>query len=251
MAHNDEFHPDAHPEATEITGTRTYGEWGQCIVEASSTGDRCTQPAKGSHGKCRYHGGAEESGAPEGNSNAEGNAGGDGAEEGNTRAVTHGAYADQSNLYSDVFNDAERELADEIFADYRDRYEAIHGDLPAGHRLRLFKIAVNAVAEIRVENWVTQKPEDLESGPTWIDKETKLKTTQERAYEEIRYKKSPALAAKKTLSNDNRQWLKDLDLHGTDEIDVNVSGDVNHSHEHELDEAMEQLIEDLAEDMRV
>lgn len=199
------------------------------------------------HGRCRKHGGGSD-GAPEGNDNAEGNDGG--AEEGNTRAVTHGAYADQSNLYSEVFDDDERQMADDIYADYRDRYKAIHGDLIYGHRVRLFKIAVNAVTEIRVENWVTEKPDDLESGTTWIDKETKLKTTQERAYEETKYKKSPALAAKKTLSNENRKWLKDLDLLGADEIDVNVSGEVDHSHEHELDETTEQLIDDLAEDMR-
>lgn len=67
----DSFHPDAHPEAREITGDRDYGEWGQCIATATTTGSRCTQPAKGPHGKCHSHGGAEGSGAPEGNGNAE------------------------------------------------------------------------------------------------------------------------------------------------------------------------------------
>jgi PAS domain S-box-containing protein len=179
-----------------------------------------------------------------------GNDGGDGAEEDNTRAVTHGAYADQSNLYSQVFDDVERQVADDIFADYRDRYEAIHGDLIYGHRVRLFKISVNAVTEIRVENWVTQKPEDLESGTTWIDEETRIKTTQDRVVEETKYKKSPALAAKKTLSNENRKWLKDLDLLGADEINVDVSGEVDHNHEHGLDEATEQIIDDLADDLK-
>jgi|AntDeeMetagen134_2_1112570.scaffolds.fasta_scaffold07988_2 hypothetical protein len=202
-------------------------------------------------GKCRRHRGTSPDGSShEGNDFAEGNDGGDGAEEDNTRAVTHGAYADQSNLYSQVFDDVERQVADDIFADYRDRYEAIHGDLIYGHRVRLFKISVNAVTEIRVENWVTQKPEDLESGTTWIDEETRIKTTQDRVVEETKYKKSPALAAKKTLSNENRKWLKDLDLLGADEINVDVSGEVDHNHEHGLDEATEQIIDDLADDLK-
>jgi len=250
MGAPDEFHDDAHPDAREITGDRNYGEWGQCIATAKSTGERCRGYAQGPHGKCSTHGGSDDSGAPEGNSNAEGNDGG--AEEGNTRAVSHGAYADQSNLYSQVFSDAERQMADDIFADYRDRYKAIHGDLIYGHRVRIFKISVNAVTEIRVENWTADKPEELESGTTWIDKETKIKTTQDRSFEETTYKKSPALAAKKTLSNENRKWLKDLNLLGTDEIDVDISGEVDHSHEHEhgLDENTEEIIDDLADNLK-
>ena len=48
-------------------------------------------------GKCRRHRGTSPDGSShEGNDFAEGNDGGDGAEEGNTRAVTHGAYADEN-----------------------------------------------------------------------------------------------------------------------------------------------------------
>lgn len=78
MGAPDEFHPDAHPEAREITGDRKYGEWGQCVAKAKSTGERCRGYAQGAHGKCRTHGGAEDSGAPEGNQNAS----------------THGAYSE-------------------------------------------------------------------------------------------------------------------------------------------------------------
>jgi len=35
-----------------------YGEHGRCEATASSTGERCRQPATGDHGKCRYHGGS-------------------------------------------------------------------------------------------------------------------------------------------------------------------------------------------------
>lgn len=92
MAAPDEFHEDVHPDAREITGNRQYGEWGQCIATAKSTGERCRGYAQGSHGKCRAHGGSDDSGAPEGNKNAEDNDGG--APEENDNAVTHGAYAD-------------------------------------------------------------------------------------------------------------------------------------------------------------
>lgn len=237
--------PTLDPTDESCRGKRTEKQGDETIFVGycKSTPGRGTDHV--GEGRCKHHGGN--------NSGENGQGGareGAGAEEDNTNGVTHGAYADQSNLYSQEFSDDERALADRIFDDYRERYEAIHDDLPHGHRLRLFKIAVNAVTEIRVENWVNQKPADLESGTTYIDKETKLKTTQEQVYEEIRYKKSPALAAKKTLSNDNRQWLKDLDLLGTDEVDVNVSGDVDHNHEHGLDEDTEQLIESIGDDLK-
>lgn len=204
-------------------------------------------------GRCkRCLGTSPDGSSHEGNDNAVGNEGGAAPEE-NTNAVTHGAYADQSNLYSEVFDDAERELADAIFADYRDRYERLHGELPEGHRLRLFKIAVNAVTELRVENWVTEKPTELDSGTTWIDRETEQKFVEGVGpVTEKKYRKSPALAAKKTLSSENRMWLKDLDLLGPDEISVDVSGTVDHEHEHEhgLDEGTQKIIEDLAEDLK-
>lgn len=215
-----------------------------CGAQAKSTGEPCQRPAgwgtDNSSGRCKFHGGSSPGGQ-------EGNDGG--APEDNTNSVSHGAYADQSNLYNDIFSDDERSVADDIFADYRDRYKNIHGRLIYGHQVRLFKIAVNAVTEIRVENWVSQKPDDLESGTTFIDEETRLKTTEHDMREETRYRKSPALAAKKTLSSDNRQWLKSLDLLGTDSIDVNVSGEVDHDHNHDLDDATKDIIDDLSDDL--
>ncbi|ELY91463.1 hypothetical protein C484_10561 [Natrialba taiwanensis DSM 12281] len=143
----------------------------------------------------------------EGNDNAVGNDGG--AEEGNTNSVSHGAYAEQSNLYNDVFTNAERDIADDIFEDYKNRYLEAHGDIPTGHELRLFKLSVNAVTEIRVENWATDRPEVLDSGTPHIDSEQHFTEGGQRYF---KYKKSPSLAAKKTLSNENRMWLKDLGL---------------------------------------
>lgn len=47
-----------------------YRWHGRCEATAQTTGRQCLQPATGDHGKCYYHGGAEGSGAPEGNQNA-------------------------------------------------------------------------------------------------------------------------------------------------------------------------------------
>ena len=101
MGSPDEFHPDAHPTAREITGDRQYGEWGQCVAKAKSTGDRCRGYAQGPHGKCSTHGGAKGSGAPEGNDNA----------------VDHGGFREHftSNLTEGeqkAFDDAYNQLED-------------------------------------------------------------------------------------------------------------------------------------------
>lgn len=162
-------------------------------------------------------------GAPEGNDNAVGH----GAKEGNDNALKHGAYAEQSKLYKAVFTDAERELADEIYTDYRDRYESEHGDVPKGHDLRLFKIAVNAVTEIRVDNWATDRPREAESGTPFVDKEETTKFSPDgHAVDDVTFNKSAAVAAKKTLSNDNRRWLKELRLLEPNQVEVQHSGDV-------------------------
>jgi hypothetical protein len=62
-------------------GTR-YGEHGRCEATAKTTGERCRQPATGEHGKCYYHGGAPNTGAPEGNQNAANSSTSDGARSG-------------------------------------------------------------------------------------------------------------------------------------------------------------------------
>ncbi|MFB9324254.1 hypothetical protein, partial [Cryptosporangium minutisporangium] len=183
-----------------------------CGATAKSTGEPCKRPAgwgtPNNSGRCKFHGGS----TPSKDENPD-----VGPPEGARNGLTHGAYADKSHLYSQVFTDLEREIADDIFTDYVTRYKELHGDIPKGHELRLFKLSVNAVTEIRVENWATDRPETLNTGTPYVDEETHKKTAQmpdgsTRVIEEKRYKKSPALAAKKTLSNENRQWLKDLGL---------------------------------------
>lgn len=49
---------------------RPYGCYGRCEATAKTTGERCSQPATGGHGKCYYHGGASGPGAPKDNQNA-------------------------------------------------------------------------------------------------------------------------------------------------------------------------------------
>lgn len=95
MGAPDEFHPDVHSDATEITGDREYGEWGQCVATAKSTDERCRGYAQGPHGKCSTHGGAEDSGAPEDNTNA----------------ATHGAYS--QSFVEDFLTDEEKERVEQ------------------------------------------------------------------------------------------------------------------------------------------
>lgn len=208
----DEFHPDAHPQATDITGSRDYGEWGQCTFdEARSTGERCTQPAKGPHGKCRFHGGSEDAGAPEGNQNATGNSGGS-APEGNTNAVTHGAYADHNSYYQDILGDTMQQFVDDVFADYLQEYRNLHGEPPLGIESELFRISVTHAKDIGLDRWADEKPDELDSGHPLVDKEVSMKEVGDRIVEERKYRESVVQSAQKRLSTDRRQWLKDLGL---------------------------------------
>jgi len=161
-------------------------------------------------GRCSNHGGAS-SGAPEGNENAEGNDGG--APEDNTNAVTHGAYADANSYYQDVLDDDLRQFVDEVFADYKEDYEARHGEPPLGIEAELFRIAVTHAKDIGLDRWADDKPEGLESGHPLVDKETNLVPIGEGMVETERsYRESVVLAAQKKLSSDRRMWLKDLGL---------------------------------------
>lgn len=164
-------------------------------------------PIRGAN-RCRMHGGQSP--------------GGDGAPEGNSRAVTHGAYADQKKLYSQEFSERECDLADRIFEDYYGRYQSLHdAEPPLGFKLRLFNIAVNAVTEMRVENWFTDQPDELQTGTPHLDRETHVSESGTKYY---RYQKSPAMAAMKSLSDYNRKWLKTFGLEP--ESDAPASADV-------------------------
>ena len=264
MAHRENFHENAHSEATEITGDRDYGEWGQCIVDpASSTGERCTQPAKGSHGKCHTHGGSEDSGAPEGNTNAEGNDGGapeqnsnaegnsgGAAPEDNTNAVTHALYVESNRFYQDVIDDALRDLCDDIYDGYVKKFREVNGEPVAGEKARLSEIAINHIKVIHSDNWAADRPDSLDSGNALVDRETRVKASQNEFREEVRYKESVVVKTQQRLRKEDRKWLKEMGLLGADELDVNVDGQVDHDHSHGLDEATREMIDDLEEDLK-
>ncbi|MFC5278633.1 hypothetical protein ACFPM1_07680 [Halorubrum rubrum] len=248
MAHREDFHENAHLEATEITGDRDYGEWGQCIVDpASSTGERCTQPAKGSHGKCHSHGGSS-SGAPEGNNNAEGNDGG--APEDNTNAVTHALYVESNRFYQEVIGDALRDLCDEIYQSYVEKFHDVNGEPIVGEKARLSEIAVNHIKVIHADNWAINRPDDLDTGNALVDRETRVKASQSEFREEVRYKESVVVKTQQRLRKEDRKWLKEMGLLGADELDVNVDGQVDHDHSHGLDEDTREMIDDLEEDLK-
>lgn len=101
MGAPDEFHPDAHPKAKEITGDRRYGEWGQCVASRNKVDERCKGYAKGPHGKCHQHGGSSTGPKTE-----------EGKEEVSENAVTHGAFREH---FTSHLTDAEEEAFEDAF----------------------------------------------------------------------------------------------------------------------------------------
>lgn len=172
---------------------------GRCNAQTRD-GDYCANyPVNGSE-RCRMHGGTNPGGAREGA----------GAPPDNTNRTDHGAYTDHHNLYNEEFSEREVDLADQIFEDYYDRYQEIHGsEPPTGFEMRLFKVSVNAVTEMRVDNWYTDKPDEVGTETPHINREVHVSENGERYY---RYKKSPAAAAIKHLSDYNHRWLKNFNL---------------------------------------
>ncbi|NUC71696.1 hypothetical protein HTZ84_05130 [Haloterrigena sp. SYSU A558-1] len=185
---------------------------GKCNYHPTQDGGYCGQKAgMGTdhlgEGYCKYHGGCSTGGAREGA----------GAPKGNTNATTHGAYADCNSFYQNELSEELRQLADDIFADYLEKYRSLHGEPPLGHETELFRLSVTHVKDIVLDNWSTDRPAALESGNPMVDRETRTKTEKDKfneivTFEEHHYKESVVLAAQKKLSTDRRQWLKDLDL---------------------------------------
>jgi hypothetical protein len=205
-------------------------------------------PGKGTdhvgEGRCSRHGGM--GGASEGNDNAEGNDGG--APEENTNAVTHALYVKSNKFYQEVIDDDLRALCDEIFEDYVSKFQEVNGEPVAGEKARLSEIAVNHIKIIHSDNWAVDRPADLHSGNALVDRETRVKTTEHDRHDEHRYKESVVIQAQQRLRKEDRKWLKDMGLLGADAVDVNVDGQVDH--EHGVDKATEEIIKDLADDLK-
>jgi len=228
---------------------RNYGD--ECGDHGGNNGT-CGLPAGWGtdfdSGKCRHCRGTSPDGSShEGNDNAEGNDGG--APEDNTNAVTHALYVEHNRFYQQVIGDGLRELCDDIFEGYVKKYREVNGEPVAGEKARLSEVAVNQIKIIHSDNWAVDKPDDLESGNAFVDKETRIKTTEHDAREEHRYTESVVVKTQQRLRKEDRKWLKDMGLLGPD-IDVAVDGEVDHNHDHGLDESTQEIIEDLAEDLR-
>jgi hypothetical protein len=149
-------------------------------------------------GRCRRHLGT----SPDGSSH-----------KGNTNAVTHGAYADENAYYQSVLDETLRSFVDDVFADYLEKYEQLHGEPPLGLESELFRVSVTHAKDIGLDRWAEEKPEGLKSGHPLVDEETEIVPIGEGMTEtQRRYRESVVLAAQKKLSNDRRMWLKDLGL---------------------------------------
>ncbi|WP_436933680.1 hypothetical protein [Halovenus marina] len=191
--------PKQDPTDDHCMGRRSKS--GEFVGYCRSTPGRGTDHV--GEGRCKHHGGCAEGGAREDS----------GAPEDNTNAVTHGAYADENSYYQNILDDAMREFVDDVFADYYEKYEQLHGELPLGIEAELFRVAVTHAKDIGLDRWADEKPDGLESGHPLVDEETEIVPIGDGATEtQRRYRESVVLAAQKKLSNDRRMWLKDLGL---------------------------------------
>lgn len=160
MGAPDEFHPDAHEDAKEITGDRNYGEWGQCVATAKSTGDRCRGYAQGEHGKCSTHGGATPT--KEENENV-----GNGDQTANQNARTHGLHSTPEYL-KEHLEPHHEDTYIAMFEALCTRYEEVHGRDPDYFaRKRLSRMCIETVKEDLVDEWLAENAE--ESGNLLID----------------------------------------------------------------------------------
>ena len=239
--------PTLDPDGENCLGKRTKRQDGETVF----VGYCRAWPGKGTDhvgdGRCSKHAG--NAGAPEGNDNAEGNDGG-AAPEGNTNAVTHALYVQSNRFYQDVIGDALRELCDDIYDGYVEKFCEVNGEPVAGEKARLSEIAINHIKVIHSDNWATDRPDTLDSGNALVDRETRVKTSQQVSHEEIRYTESVVIKAQQRLRKEDRKWLKDMGLLGADAIDVTVDGQVDHDHTHGLDEDTRAMIDELEADLK-
>jgi len=197
--------PTLDPTGDDCRGKRTEKRGDETVFAGycKSTPGRGTDHV--GEGRCKHHGG---------NAGSGGSREGSGAPKDNTNAVTHGAYADENTFYQDVLDDSLRDLVDEIFEDYTERYQDRHGEEPpVGLEMELFRLSVSHVKDVVLDRWATEKPDSLKSGNPLVDRETERDFNPEDGSVVVEsYKESVVLTAQKRLSSDRRQWLKDLGL---------------------------------------
>jgi len=170
-----------------------------CGSTDTNDGTPCENyPVSGSD-RCRMHGGHSDGGEREDS----------GAPEKNTNAVSHGLYAECNYYYREEMTDTQRALCDQIFQDYCTAYRERNGEPHTGDQTQLFEVAVNHIKVIDADNWLVDKPDELDSTHPLVDKEEKF-NTEGVPYQE--YKPGTLLTAQQKLSNHNRRWLKDKNL---------------------------------------
>jgi len=106
-------------------------------------------------------------------------------------------------------SDEQRALCDEIFQDLCTRFRGLHGDPLTHEQARMFEIAVNHIKVVHSDNWLADKPDDLQSGNPMVDKSQRF-NSEGVPYEE--YKETVVLKGQQKLKKEDRQWLKDNDM---------------------------------------
>lgn len=161
-------------------------EYGRCDATAKSTGDQCKRAATGEHGKCNVHGGADGSGAPDGNTNstsdgapdgnnnAVGNSGGSPAPGnnnaagnsggspplGNGNAEKHALHANRG-LFYERLDETKQAVVDELEAALIDRYQEYHGRDPDKADVRdMFEIAIGYVQRDYAREYMVEQAAD-------------------------------------------------------------------------------------------
>lgn len=201
MGSPDEFHDDAHPEAREITGPLSYGEWGQCIAQSTQNDRRCHGHARGPHGKCYSHGGSDGSGGQEGNDG--------GAPEDNTNAIKHAQFAERSRFYRKVMDNLDRQVCDDIYRETVAEFREKNGDPTTRDLDTMWQIAVEHLQIAHGDNWLADRPTSLESDNAMVDQETRY-TSEGSKYH--KYKEAVTVSTKLKLRKEHRAWLKDNNM---------------------------------------
>ena len=218
MGAPDEFHPDVHPEAREITGDRDYGEWGQCICQAKTTDERCRGYAKGPHGKCYHHGGS----TPTADENPDQ---GRGDQDDNTNAVKHALFVERNRFYRKVMDNLDRRVCDDIYRERVEEYRNKNGEPSTGDLDVLWQIAVEHIHITHSDNWLADRPDSLRSGNAMVDRETRY-TSEGQKYH--KYKEAVTISTKLKLRKEHRAWLKDNNmLNDPDSQQAEAIGDLS------------------------
>ena len=187
---------------------------GKCNASTRDGGYCASWPVNG-RSRCRMHGGADGSGQGDG-----------GPPEGNGNAETHGLSSDETLLYQRL-DDPRRAEVDRVLNGLLEDLADEKGysgpdEVPRYFQLPARRVAMNMVRTVWfVEDW------EADSGFEGdVDNELVNRSVQSESVgpdgESVSYDVSENFAQKmaQRLSKENRQWLKDMGLLGTDNEEV-------------------------------